>query len=199
MAVEWVKASDDVIETAQHLIDEYHPGLEEARIAFLFRGDNPMSGGKRVYGNASKVSAQWKPLLTDEFDFVIWLVYDEWKMANKKQRKAMLDHQLCHCVLENGEASIKGHDIEEFTAVIARWGEWQHDLEDVGRAFRQEPLLNVPSGRQGKLVAVDIPFTANPKVDHETGEILTDEMLDETARQMNALFDDVEVTVSRGR
>lgn len=197
MAVEWSRASDFVIEIAQELIDLYHPTLQDARIAFLFREEAPMSNGKATLGKAAKVNAQWKPLLQEEFDFVIWFAHDRWELLDRRQRRALVDHELCHCRLVDGEPTIVAHDIEEFNVIIQRHGEWLPDMQDTGRAFRQEPLLNVPSGRQGKLVAIDIPFGTDKQVDRETGEIFTDQVLAETARQMNDLFDDVEVTVTR--
>lgn len=117
---------------------------------------------------------------------------------DKRQRRALVDHELCHCRLEGDDPEIVPHDIEEFNVIIQRHGVWLPSMEDTSRAFRQEPLLNVPSGRQGKLVAIDIPFGTDKQVDRDTGEIFTDQVLAETARQMNDLFDDVEVTVTRG-
>ena len=122
MAVEWIRAKQEVIDIAQDIIDKYHPTLGEARIAFLFRSEAPISGGRATLGKAAKVNAQWKPLLQDDFDFVIWFAYDRWSLFSKKQRRALVDHELCHCRLEGDDPEIVPHDIEEFNVIIQRYG-----------------------------------------------------------------------------
>lgn len=157
MSTHWEKVGQDVIEMAQELIEKYHPSLQFARIGFLFRDPAPKSNGRIVLGKASKVTPSIMPLLQEELDFIIWFSLDVWQeQLDSRQRLALIDHELSHCFMENNEKpTLKGHDIEEFNAVIQRHGLWLPDLEDTAKAV-QGALFN----RQGKVVAI------------ETGELL---------------------------
>jgi len=58
-------------------------------------------------------------------------------MISAAQRKALIDHQLCH--IFKGENSLKlvGHDVEEFNSVIVRHGLWNPSLSVIGNAVRK--------------------------------------------------------------
>lgn len=66
--------------------------------------------------------------------FVITVWEKAWERLSRRQRVALIDHELCHCaIIEDEEtgrlkATMVGHDIEEFNGVVQRHGQW---LEDV--------------------------------------------------------------------
>lgn len=79
-------------------------------------------------------------------DFVLVLQRQEWSRLNDKQRKALIDHELCHCVEVRAKDGLRwglrGHDLEEFTVIVERHGLWLKDLEwFVRRATPQLSLL----------------------------------------------------------
>lgn len=154
MAIEWWQVPPEVTEMAEELIQEYHPSLLDARIAILFRSEAPVTNGKATLGMASKVNDKWRPLLEDrEMHFVIWLAYDRWEDMDKRQKRALLDHELCHCFIDHdGKPQIHPHDFEEFAVVIARHGFWNADLERLDRTIQGK--LPLEMGRTGYVTTI---------------------------------------------
>jgi hypothetical protein len=75
--------------------------------------------------------------------WVIALHHPTWVAWTKTKRedlqRALLDHELCHCAVEVNDddeevVGLVGHDIEEFTAVIARHGDWMGEVERLEKA-----------------------------------------------------------------
>lgn len=146
---EWDQVPESVIELAGSLIDQYHPSLKAARIGFLFRSPVSKSQGREVWGQAEKVTAKWQALLPEPLDFIIWLAADIWlDVLDDRQRKALLDHELCHCFWDGEKAHIHGHDIEEFTVIIERHGLWNSAAERMAQATSayQAPLIGERGG-----------------------------------------------------
>jgi hypothetical protein len=137
----WSEASTDVINTAIKIVREFHPDLEEASIGFLFRDTAQESMGKRTLGKASKVTDRLKPYL--DYDFIIWIAEDAWTDLEDNQRKALLDHELCHCTMDEGTARMVHHDIEEFQAVIERHGIWHSELAAFAYAITLSPQMQL--------------------------------------------------------
>lgn len=154
----WERATPDVIEMAESLINQFHPALQRARIGLMFRDVAPVSGGKRTLGKAQKVPDQWQPFLREPLDFIIWLAHDQWIGMSPQQRRALLDHELCHLHLdEMDRAVIIPHDIEEFVCIVERHGAWLEDLRRMQRVMQDQPPLPLtPSERNGKVTAVEI-------------------------------------------
>lgn len=90
----WFEASDDLIQLARELIDKYHAHLRNVRIGFIMRKEAPISNGHITLGKCTKVSPQNKTLMP--YDFVIWIALDKYKEMSEFQRRAMIDHELCH-------------------------------------------------------------------------------------------------------
>lgn len=133
MAIFWTEASESVLSTARELIAEHHAELENARIGFMFRSEPAVSMGYPVYAKTSVVSKQMKALI--EFDFLIWVHDISWGQWDERRRKALIDHELCHCVASEVqdhpgvyEFSLRGHEIEEFPEIIERYGFWSLPL-----------------------------------------------------------------------
>lgn len=136
MATEWEVAPQEVIDLAEKLIEKHHPKLRSARIGILFRSEAPIRNGKLTLGKASKVTPRWKPLLEEPLDFVIWLAADVWlDELDSRQRKALLDHELCHCTLGDNGWTTRPHDIEEFNEILERYGPWRDDLRRTVKAI----------------------------------------------------------------
>ena len=131
----------------QHLVDG------EATIDFIFRTSEKISQGRRVLGTMCmpRVDGQLKDLfdwlLEDKLgrwpDFLMILDWEFWAdEASDLEREALVYHELCHAVHavnhSTGELrftrdgtpiwGIVGHDIEEFNAVIRRYGAWKADI-----------------------------------------------------------------------
>jgi predicted metallopeptidase len=152
MATEWSEAPKHVIELAQRIIAKHHPQLHDARIAFVMRSEAPRSNGSVTLGKARKVSAEQQ--IHMPYDFVIWLALDMWNRMTPKQKEALIDHELSHCVWDGFVGSIRGHDVEEFTHIIERYGFWWPRSDDFEMAV-QAALLQ-PSENAGTVEAVSL-------------------------------------------
>lgn len=151
----WIEATEEVVKMAQSLIEMYHPHLTSVNIGFIFRSEPMVSKGRFILGQASKVSDRWRPLLKDEgLDFVIW-VAEEWKGYSHKKKRALIDHELCHCCVdEEGRCWLRGHDIEEFNEIIDRHGLWKDDLKKTAQVMQQQPLITISSPGSGRVVSL---------------------------------------------
>lgn len=156
MAVEWMTAPQPVIDVAKRIIKQHHPHLLGARIAFIMRSEAPESNGKVTYGKAKKVSAELQVHIP--FDFIIWLARDRYLTLSAMQREALIDHELSHCEWDGDVARIKGHDVEEFTHIIERYGFWWPSSDRFEMAVQQVlplPLPQTGEPRQGSVGTID--------------------------------------------
>jgi hypothetical protein len=149
----------EVRDIAQALIGDVseHAPLDDVRVEYVFRDKAPRSHGRLVLGRARKISglAAWlaeakhlNALAVPRPFFVIEISHDTWGQLTPVQRRALVDHELCHCRVEvddDGEAqlSIRGHDFEEFASVIRRNGLWASASELIAAAVCEQLALAV--------------------------------------------------------
>ena len=110
----------DLIQT-----DEMFKPLRDAHIGFLFSDKPKHNGEQMVYGTCFKVSPREK--FFSDYDFVI-VIYEP-NVQNieisEEGLRRLLVHELMHAQYEDGRASIKPHDLEDFKYMIDTWGsEW---------------------------------------------------------------------------
>lgn len=83
-------------------------------------------------------------------DYIVWFDAEWWAEATPIQREALVYHELCHAEQaadRDGEPkfddagrpvwTIKGHDVEEFSAVVRRYGAWSPDIRLFIAALRE--------------------------------------------------------------
>ena len=157
MATEWRKAPDHVLDIVRRLIDLYHEPLKDARIGVIMRSEAPVTGGRITYGKAEKVSA--KAQVHVPYDFIIWLANDRYQSLAPLQREALIDHELCHCQwdMDTG-ASIRPHDVEEFTEILQRYGYWWPHAEEFAAVAQQAELFERDAGTSGQGAVIAIPI-----------------------------------------
>lgn len=138
-----------------------HLRENEIRIGYLFRHESKVKGGKSVLGSVHEPTCQgdmrslfeWMltRLLGSLPDFVMILDRGFWDSVTPQTREALVFHELCHIkqkLDEYGEprfnrqtgAPIYGlvaHDLEEFNAVVAKYGAWSPDIDDFIAAARR--------------------------------------------------------------
>ena len=128
----------DVEAIAHDLIRRHYPRLTTVAIAYVFRDPGATRDGVTVRAKARKISGlnAWlahrpRPLVTDAlFDdddsvgpfFVLEVAGDVWPLLNDGQRRALVDHHLCHMGGTGFEIFIRPHDLEEFTVIVERHG-----------------------------------------------------------------------------
>lgn len=147
----------EVEEIAQKLIAEHHSHLAGVEIKCVFREPAAKNKGKVVLGKARKIGGLNAHLvgLARPYDrgddppdfFVIEIASMTWLQLTEAQRLALVDHELCHFDIEWNENDdtekliIRGHDLEEFTEVVARHGLWQPDLANFAKAASKQLSL----------------------------------------------------------
>lgn len=171
MAVEWTSAPQHIIDLAKRIIREHHPKLADARIAFIMRSEAPTSNGKTTYGKAKKVSAELQVHIN--YDFIIWLAADEYRSLTQLQREALIDHELSHCHWDGLNASMRPHDVEEFSHIIERYGFWWPGSKDFEKAVQQTLPITATEPREGTVGTIDMG-----KMLHKVAEGLRAEGID---------------------
>jgi len=142
-----ITRAHDAERLAQPIIERHHPSLRGARILYCFTTAKRTRNGRTVYATAQKLSPVDRFLTADTedsdegADFLILIGAEEWESLDTAQKKALVDHELSHCVRdEEGNASIVGHDLEEFRAIVERHGLWSPDARAMADTMRQLTL-----------------------------------------------------------
>lgn len=142
--MKYTPASVEVYELAAAIISAHHTHLLPVRIEYAFVSPTPKNKGKMIAGSARilrGLSSLWASEEGDEF-FAIVLAQDIWERADEYFRRALLDHELCHCkVTDEGKLVTVGHDVEEFAEIVTRHGLWQQDLQTFMGELRQQDLF----------------------------------------------------------
>lgn len=136
-----------------------HGHLEdgEATVDFLFRVEPLIRGGKLELGSVHLPNVQGK--LKGVFDFLFRRVFgripnfvmildlEYWRDASEREREILVYHEMCHAEHktdkegelrfdEAGKAvyGIREHDVNEFIAVVERYGQWSDEIRRFVRA-----------------------------------------------------------------
>lgn len=141
------EVTPDVLGIATEVISHYHRDLINAKIGFVFQDEAAKKLGKIILGNASKITDKQRTAGLD-LDFVVTVAKDMWQEMTSIQRKALIDHELCHCDFSQGYAKMRGHDIEEFNCIVERYGLWKSDLVKFGDVVEQAMLPGMEIMRQ---------------------------------------------------
>lgn len=107
---------------ANKMIKAHHPHLLGATIGY-FKLDKmapTLKNGQKKLAFARRMSGTMQYFAN--LDFAICFYGDAWDIMDRDQRRAVVDHELCHCKIMDGEWLIIGHDFEDFDAIIERHG-----------------------------------------------------------------------------
>lgn len=133
-------------------VDE-HKNLAHVRIEYVWRDKHAKSKGRTVLAAARKIgginaflAGSSAGLADDEANeplFVIEVAADTWQRLTDDQRKALVDHELMHLIVEfdqDGEPKLamRGHDLEEFAAIVRRHGLWKSDVIAFGSEVAEQ-------------------------------------------------------------
>jgi hypothetical protein len=155
---EW-KPAPEVESIAESLIEEVdrHGDLAKARIEYVFIDKAPKSKGRQVWGRARKMTGLSAYLAAalrrNAFRepvpfFVVEISHDIWQGLDDRQRRALVDHELCHLWVDeddDGELVLgtSGHDVEEFRGVISRHGLWNRSTEAFARGLSANVIAGI--------------------------------------------------------
>jgi hypothetical protein len=168
----------DLYELMEELVDSHHDDLDQARIALAWRhGWKADADGRVILGQMKKASDLDRKL--HSFDFVLLLNYEVWEAVdfNEGQRRALLDHELCHgAIARDGEGDtrytpdgrivyrIRKHSIEEFHEIVERHGQWKGDIQTfVERAMAAGVPAQMTLQDQATVKEASTPPPARPR------------------------------------
>lgn len=154
------RTAEDVAKIAADLIETVpqHEDLGMARIEYVFIQKHVTSHGRWVLARASKVGGL-HAFIAAAFHldhhveptpfYVIEVAEDTWTGLSDEGRRALVDHELCHLHVsldEDGEPvlGMRGHDLEEFEAIIRRHGLWKDDIRVFSAAVAEQLSLPIP-------------------------------------------------------
>jgi hypothetical protein len=170
-------AAFDASRIGKQLIDEVHTHLVDVRVEFVFRDKAAKSHGRTVLGRARKVTglnafmareitSDVETMPGEEF-FLIELSEEDWNEMGPAQRRALVDHELTHCVaeVEGGELKlwIRGHDLEEFAEVVDRNGLWEDNLKTFAESIKEQLGFFGPEPEPVEEPEPDEPFGHLPE------------------------------------
>lgn len=131
----------EVEEIARELIPEIHSHLVNTQIEYVFRSQATKKNGKPVLGKA-RVIGGLDAYLAKAPDgakfFVVEIAADFWKGLKPEQQKALVDHELAHCWVneDTGKLQILPHDLEEFADIVRRHGLVGEDIRHFSKAIQ---------------------------------------------------------------
>jgi len=122
-------------------------------IEWLMRRDEKVSRGRRVLGSVHEPMVQGELRPVFEWllgktlgrlpQFLIILDADYWQTASMRDREILIFHELSHIQQKldrfgsprvdrdgNPVYGLIGHDVEEFTSVVARYGAWNDEIQN---------------------------------------------------------------------
>lgn len=129
-------------EIAEKMIPNYHPHLATAKIGYICRNQASKKAGNPVSGAVYKMQGKFG-FLTG-FDLVMEVALDVWNELSPSQRYALIDHLLTRISGEEDEETgeyrwkLIPPDIQEFTEVAERHGQWNEGLVEMEKALRHK-------------------------------------------------------------
>ena len=197
----------------RELVTAHHPELLGAQIALAWCTSwKPDVDGIVTLGKCKKASDLDRELAA--YDFIVLLREAFWTdpLVTDTQRRALLDHELCHASVkldEHGEPvedergrvvyRIRKHDLEEFTAIVERYGMYTRDLEtfatalDRARQKADDTWVGYSSLREDlRLAGVSIPievivdWTDDERREARTWALLRSDPLGQIVEQLPA-------------
>lgn len=146
----------------ERLINEHHPHLRHAVIAWLLRpaAENaeakpPSRSGKKiklatasVFTAKNRAAVELLDVLSAAPDFVIAIQELYWDRLTLEQQEAVVDHELCHLRRDEDGWYLADHDVHEFRAVVERHGLYISDLEEFAASIEERRQLELFSDKE---------------------------------------------------
>lgn len=131
----------------RHLVEN------EIDIEWLMRDATKVKAGRQVLGSVHEPAVQgelrdmFEWLLTGLFGrlprFLVILDSEYWRQAGPEAREILVFHELAHIRQKEDRYGaprfdkdgmpvygLRGHDVEEFTSVVARYGAWTDEIKE---------------------------------------------------------------------
>lgn len=144
------RAAEQCQEIGRVLVDKIHKHLVNCSIGYVFK-----QSLTDAWAKASLVSG--KLHFYSGHDALIEVNWEAWKKLKPRQRVALIDHELCHFGRDDEAIVMQHHDVEEFGAIIVRWGPWEPSLVAFHRVMVEQTDLFVEDPAPAEDAAGDKP------------------------------------------
>ncbi len=141
MPTTWPEGEKRLVATQAELIGKVlirrlHSDVRRAKIGYLFQ-ERMQTRATVTLGKAKKASVELHYYA--ELDFVIEFNHEAWLELPPNAKIALVDHELAHLGLDDtGQYCLVPHDVEEFGAIVLRWGLWRPSLVTFGHAVANQ-------------------------------------------------------------
>lgn len=108
---------------ANKIIKDKFPWLrgQKISIGYCYSDHEKKKGKGRVYADIRKVPGIFKTWL--RYDFVICFYEPNTMLMDEHQLEILMEHELRHIgITDNGDLVIESHDIEDFRAIVDKFG-----------------------------------------------------------------------------
>lgn len=113
-------ADDSLVEVFLNVMEERFPQYQYLNFKLVYDLKKRIKGGKVVLANIELASAKIKYFSQDDkalegYDYVIFVDKKAWDLANDKDKKRLISHELRHVFVdEKDNPKLIGHEIEDF-------------------------------------------------------------------------------------
>lgn len=166
---------------------KYHDTLIGAKISCIFREKAQMSDGEPIVGKVRKVSDKYKPILEEDYDYILEIGADVWQELSGSEREAWIDHLLGHCYGEEDESTgemtwkTRRPEIVAFSDVLDRHGvDWDENLKQLKQVDLDKGLGNsVKKNQNNDDDEDDSPSSSNQADPAQAADDEFDDMISE--------------------
>jgi len=157
---------------AKVLIHTIRDDIRLAKIAYLFT-ESMKRGEMLTLGKCTKAGGAGKFL--HHYDFIIVFNWTAWRLLTHEQKLALVDHELLHCAFDVEKGfSLLQHEVEDFVAIVDRWGLWTRGLQELVKAVTPQA--------QRDLFALQDRLGADQR-----GAVVVERLLDQAERGASGL------------
>ncbi len=168
----WYWVQEQIISSDGRLHNSDHAHLAEGEIAFLWAATAFMKKGRTVLGQAEEVMMRaggWQKARIEQQmyewfgrkpDFIITLAADFCMNCSDLEFCALVEHELYHIAQKKDEFGapeftrdgqpklcMRGHDVEEFTGVVRRYGASEEVKQLIDAASQPAEVANIDIAR----------------------------------------------------
>jgi len=124
-------------------------GIKAGLILWVFARDGWTDRGAEGVGKPVPINGSSLRLLAQcgATRAPLWRITISWKWwykATEEQRRALLDHELCHCARDkNWNPIVRPHEVEEFVEVIERHGMWSGQVRSLVETANKQLALDL--------------------------------------------------------
>ena len=114
------ECNDELVKVFLDLLENRFPAYGNLKFKLIFDTKKRIKQGKLVLASIELASPKIKffskdDIAIDGYDYVLIVDKKAWDLANEKDKKRLISHELRHVFInEKGDPKIIGHEIEDF-------------------------------------------------------------------------------------